>query len=851
MEWLETVGPLAAIVTFVTLFGAVHWLWRCYRNRQRRVRDRRRRINALFEPSGDRSKLKLNAPSRFLLEEYQIVGFHGREKEVKELMSWARSEIPPDKNVSIALVTGDLGRGKSRLARHLCELAKDWNDGTRITRLIPHGRRREEWSGRTWIAGFLKEDAEHGDFSLLMRQRRPMLLAINSAERRVEQLKKLVSAALAFDNRRTHPVRILLTARPKSKEEDWWLKLDSTFGNIKYPTNPFEGVKPIMLPPIEEDPAVKDRRQEFSHALGAFLEAFREAVQPTPRGIFATLSRVLKSLGMENKAESKIESQMSKSDIPKNLLRAENAEMQDIHLAALLVACSVAVDGEVNIEKLSEDLVRLEQVGWDQEVCKNFSDPALRRELEGPQIQRAIAWLATTDKPAKTDEEEVLRRLDLLPNFTRGIRENWDSVVKIAAELYPGRGKKGKEWWGGVPNFHATWLTCKLDRIIEEDMTKKQPMVVTGLSDAALDNLLRHLVRRVQHYGDKHKKALENAIRAGGRRGIVAAARIGEEVGDPVGHIATRVLSETNNVEAAREVSDIIGVETILLGELALAAVKILYRDATTASKAERAGQAHNLSVRLSALGRREEALKAVKEAVDIHRELAEAWPDEFLPDLARSLSNLSSCLLAFGRGRREEALKAVKEAVGIRRELAEAWGVFLPDLAMSLLNLSTCLSALGRGRREEALKAVKEAVDLLRSLAKARPDEFLLVLAMSLSNLGGCLSALERHEKALAADKEAVAICRDLEKVHPDRFRPGLARSLHNLGSCLFALGRREEALKAVEEAVGIRRDLAEARDVFLPDLVNSLRNLGGYLRAVGRYEEASRVIEEANNLT
>ena len=47
----------------------------------------------------------------------------------------------------------------------------------------------------------------------------------------------------------------------------------------------------------------------------------------------------------------------------------------------------------------------------------------------------------------------------------------------------------------------------------------------------------------------------------------------------------------------------------------------------------------HNLSVRLRDLGRREEALVAIQEAVGIYRELAAARPDAFRPDLASSLN--------------------------------------------------------------------------------------------------------------------------------------------------------------------------------------------------------------------
>ena len=45
----------------------------------------------------------------------------------------------------------------------------------------------------------------------------------------------------------------------------------------------------------------------------------------------------------------------------------------------------------------------------------------------------------------------------------------------------------------------------------------------------------------------------------------------------------------------------------------------------------------------MSELGRREDALAAAQEAIDIYRRLAAERPDAFLPDLAMSLNNLGA----------------------------------------------------------------------------------------------------------------------------------------------------------------------------------------------------------------
>ena len=72
----------------------------------------------------------------------------------------------------------------------------------------------------------------------------------------------------------------------------------------------------------------------------------------------------------------------------------------------------------------------------------------------------------------------------------------------------------------------------------------------------------------------------------------------------------------------------------------------------------------NTLAVRLSELGRREEALAAAQEAVQIRRALTRARPEAFTPGLATSLYNLATRLSALGR--REEALAAAQEAADL-----------------------------------------------------------------------------------------------------------------------------------------------------------------------------------------
>ena len=209
---------------------------------------------------------------------------------------------------------------------------------------------------------------------------------------------------------------------------------------------------------------------------------------------------------------------------------------------------------------------------------------------------------------------------------------------------------------------------------------------------------------------------------------------------------------------------------------------------------------ANNLSGRLGALGRREDALAAIEEAVAIRRELARRNPDAFTPGLASSLNNQSAMLSNLGR--HEEALAASDEAVALYRRLAARNpDAFTPGLAMSLNNQSNTLSDLGRF--EEALAAIEETVAIRRRLAERNPDAFTPDLANALNNQANSLGELGRHEQALAAIEEAVAIRHSLAQRNPDAFAPDLAVSLGAQSQILAADGQPREALDAITEAL------------------------------------------------
>jgi tetratricopeptide (TPR) repeat protein len=114
------------------------------------------------------------------------------------------------------------------------------------------------------------------------------------------------------------------------------------------------------------------------------------------------------------------------------------------------------------------------------------------------------------------------------------------------------------------------------------------------------------------------------------------------------------------------------------------------------------------------------EAEEAYREALSIRRELAQASPEAYLPDVATTLNNLA--VLYSDTQRMKEAEEAYREALSIRRELAKANPeAYLPDVAMTLNNLANLYSTTQR--MKEAEDCCCKAEQLLEPLWQANPQ--------------------------------------------------------------------------------------------------------------------------------
>lgn len=172
--------------------------------------------------------------------------------------------------------------------------------------------------------------------------------------------------------------------------------------------------------------------------------------------------------------------------------------------------------------------------------------------------------------------------------------------------------------------------------------------------------------------------------------------------------------------------------------------------------------------------------------------------PGVFNQRLARSLDGLSNCL--YNLGYLEEALDAIREAIELWRHLVENCpAAFNRALAESLHRLSIQLVNMGHlGHREDALEAIREVVELQRHLTAEQPAQFNPIRANSLHGLSIQLFNLGHRPEALEAAQEAVELRQQLAD-RPSVFDPQLANSLK-----LLSIGKSDGHHRVCQQYVG-----------------------------------------------
>ncbi|GLX11171.1 hypothetical protein Misp03_80970 [Microbispora sp. NBRC 16548] len=625
-----------------------------------------------------------------------------------------------------------------------------------------------------------------------------VLLLVDYAETRPELPAMLAEVARLEATGDAGRLRVLLLARQAG---EWWTELDTESDAVR--------ALVARTPVLELAPALDADRsdlQVIEEALPFFAAA---RGRPVPRMSFTVTS-------------------------------AERLPVLVLHAAALVAV----LDEEQGTAggRAAADLGVLDRLLGHE---RRLWDKTARRAGVGVALavlQQVVAAVALLLDAQDHDEDAVRAVVRRVPDLARADDARVGAVVRWLRQVYPGGGERVEalrpDLLAERHAVHELIANSLLRRACATDLTERQAV-----------QMLTVLVRACAHH-DQGSRLIEQVLRQDltglAAAAIVVAVQTGPRLGDLFAHVLEDAPAAVADLQ---QIAEMVPYPTVALAAAAVAVTRRV-RDLLPVGidQTQIAEWSSKFATVLAQVGRREEALEAVTEAVTVYRSLAETRPDAFQPDLAMALNNQATCLSNLGQ--REKALTAIEEAIKLYRTLAKTRpDAFLPDLAMALNNQATCLSDLGQ--RKEALTVIEEAVQIRRTLAKTRPDAFQPSLASSLNNQATCLSDLGQRKEALTAIEEAIKLYRTLAKTRPDAFQPELAMALNNQAICLSYLGQQEKALTAIEEAIKLYRTLAKTRpDAFQPSLASSLNNQATYLSNLGQQEEALTAIEEAIKL-
>jgi len=413
----------------------------------------------------------------------------------------------------------------------------------------------------------------------------PYVLVVDYAETRAE-LAALVNAVAA--DRDGPDLRVLLLARSAG---EWWQQLAASVEERA--AGLLEAAVPLLLGPL---PAAGGPQEVFADALEVFAGR----------------------LGVSRPAVS-----LALADPDPVVLVVHAAALLAVADQAAGLAPSQAASGQQVLERLLGHEARY----W----ARSATARGLNLDLAVLRLAVAVGCLAGAD-----DESSAATLLACVPDLDSAERRG--QVARWLHDLYPtasGDLIPDGEWLGPL----------RPDRLAEQLVTSELvrrheliPRLFARLGEARAARALTVLARAALAQ-DTATALITQVLVSDVEQLAVPALSVAVETNPIVGVLLARALEgQPVSAETLRRIADICPYPSFAA---AAPAVIVFGRLAGgTADEAERARWLFELSIRLADMGRREEALAAIEEAVTIRRQLAEARPDAFLAALAISLNN-------------------------------------------------------------------------------------------------------------------------------------------------------------------------------------------------------------------
>ncbi|NUP02834.1 MAG: hypothetical protein HOW59_33415 [Nonomuraea sp.] len=728
-----------------------------------------------------RERLPSDSPDwRLLLPRHAVVPYLGRDEQLAALRGWAGEPAA----LSIAVLTGRSGTGKTRLAAELCEELREAG----------------------WDAGFLPLDAGLGPPGARFEALRPSLLVVESPEPSAPLVGELVRR-LAKHGRNPR-VRLLLLSREPG-EAEWWRRLDTAAGGWLRRLN-------TTTVQLNRHPLTLNERTE--HAFAA-MKAFApsRAALPTPPRLddpeYGLPLRVHLAALMRLRGG---EPELLPAPAPADPTTLPGAGIGTLPYPSY----ERAAPGEPPPWDAFRRGVTTRPAGrWSGgEAITGEGLP--RRFLARERAQWAMVWPAGRERVDEATARQVVALLTLtaptpaeLPGLLTavpGLRAGDHGTAVVA------------DWLGRI--FPGVDRLCPLgpDLVAEQALAETEDLdaLVLALHDherRSTGHLVRMLdVLRLCAGRDEVGRAL----------GALVTSRIGPLVAEAAANPATRLgdllnaaltLLPDDGGPAHRGLAEVVAGLPVRAGApLGTRALEVTLSELAVrhfrrgGRRTALAGALSGLSGRLAAVGRVGEAVVAAAEAVEI---FAAAPPYEEAAGQAEALFNLGACLLLAGEA--GSALKPAREAAARFRILAEDDPRYAAQAARSHHNLAYAL--LDADRLPEAVEAFAAAggddlapalTEVLTVNTPAAPVGTHAPAAQDRPGTVAPLDDLGPDALSELAACLAVAVTAAVADVAPtDR---DLAHRLYLMAAWLGEHGRTAEALAPATEAVVRLRGLA-----------------------------------------
>ncbi len=715
-------------------------------------------------------------PSYLLDARRETVPFRPRPEVQEQLQSWLDD---PDAPLSVQLVHGPGGRGKTRLANAFATTAHT--------------------SG--WPVA---QATDHRTTSTVAASDAPTraLIAVDYAERwNPDTLVKMI-AALPVDFPQA-TIRVVLLARSPAA----WPRLTAHLDRIA------DLPPPIELGDLTDE---SDRTQAFHDAAEAFRTALELPPHDTPPPILAdhgsalTLHMAaLAAVCADRDHDPRPELQELSTYLLNHERRFWPTDMFDQAATTVFVATLFGPVTDTGRDLLTQADVPHTLLKWHRRL---YPEEGPLAPLRPDRLGEDYVAVHLAEEP---DAKDLMWRLLI---HEAGSTRRALTVLAAAADRHPDVRPVLWEFLERDPALamragasffetlidHAPALTCFQVSQLLPNYTSELLQVSSRLFERVLSDLSERGFDDPEGMAILYVKWGKSLRDAGNPQGAVTAMLKGVELWRQAADVDTvhlpsyaSTLRDLASVRyAARQDEEALST--------AKQAVELWRRlsDGTADHLAELAIALSNLGAMLHEAGLSHDAIALAGEAVSLQRALVDDGLSEHRPKLAASLNNMVGCLSVAGS--HGAARDAAIEATEIYVELtAIDRAAYLPDLALSLVNLG--LRHTHSGDRRAGLNSALDAITHYRELAAIDP------IAHRPSLAGACrrLAIGQLHERngstsglneAWAAVSESISIYEQLYRESPDMFARELAISAY--------VGMQ------VAEALGLDHLAAEFRD-------------------------------------